>query len=755
MVFSRLSFRWKAIVGIALIEALTLSVTIAGGLRHMERVQSDLIERSARAALTLFSAAVSDALISSDIAKVEAVSQDLISRTEAVFVRVLDQDGRVVTALGEQAALRRPFAADDNPLSDEHDAYAVSAPLMAGSERIGEVQLSIDNRRARGELATARQLAAVVAVSGMTLAALFSWLLGGWLAAGVQRLSEGARRIASGGLDARVDEQGEKELWSLARTFNDMASALQARDAERSALLARAERAVDDAREASRAKSAFLAAMSHEIRTPLNGVVGLARIIADNRQPDLAGDFSRQLGIASEQLRMIVNDILDFSKIEAGRLELEHIAFAVEDLATTCRALFCAQAKEKGLELRVAIGHEVPYAVLGDPTRLTQILSNYVSNAIKFTQAGHVAVAIDVMERSDDRVRLKLSVRDTGRGVSSQEVAALFEPFTQADASVVRSHGGTGLGLTICKRLAELMDGTVGGEGSIGSGAHFWAEVWLGIASDDALRAVRSSVETTSLADLRVLVVDDVAINRIVACNLVARAGARAEQAENGRLAVDRVCAGGIDLVLMDIQMPVMDGKNATREIIARLGARAPKIVALTAHALAEERAECLAIGMSGYLTKPIDMDALSQVLALAANGLPPVPHLAAEPAPEVAPPLLDLAGMTSQFDHDVELYREVLGASIGDFAVMRESLLAALNGPDEALMKEVHAIKGACLNLCFARAAGIAAEIERALRAGTFEHAECVSEVHDLEACLSQSESAALDYLASDGAAG
>jgi methyl-accepting chemotaxis protein len=363
MVFSRLSFRWKAIIGIALIEALTLSVTIAGGLRHMERVQSDLIERSARAALTLYSAAVSDALISRDIAKVEAVSQDLISRTEAVFVRVLDQDGRVVTALGEPSALSRPFAADDNPLSDEHDAYAVSAPLLAGSDRIGEVQLSIDNRRARSELSTARKLAAVVAVSGMALAALFSWLLGGWLAAGVQRLSEGARRIASGGLDARVDEQGEKELRSLARTFNDMASALQARDAERSALLARAERAVDEAREASRAKSAFLAAMSHEIRTPLNGVVGLARIIADNRQPELAGDFSRQLGIASEQLRMIVNDILDFSKIEAGRLELEHIAFAVEDLATTCHALFGAQAKEKALELRVDIGRDVPYAL--------------------------------------------------------------------------------------------------------------------------------------------------------------------------------------------------------------------------------------------------------------------------------------------------------------------------------------------------------------------------------------------------------
>jgi CheY-like chemotaxis protein len=334
-----------------------------------------------------------------------------------------------------------------------------------------------------------------------------------------------------------------------------------------------------------------------------------------------------------------------------------------------------AQAREKGLELRVDIGRDVPYAVLGDPTRLAQILSNYVSNAIKFTQAGHVAVFIEVTARADDRVRLKISVRDTGRGISPEEVAALFEPFAQADSSIVRSHGGTGLGLTICKRLAALMDGTVGGEGGIGSGAHFWAEVWLGIASDDALRAVRSSVETTSLSDLRVLVVDDVAINRVVACHLVARAGAQAEQAENGKLAVERVCAGGIDLVLMDIQMPVMDGKSATREIISRLGVRAPKIVALTAHALAEERAECLALGMSGYLTKPIDMDALSRILAQVANGLPsgsgliPVPPLTAEPDPEAAPPLLDLAGMASQFDHDVELYREVLGASIGDFA--------------------------------------------------------------------------------------
>ncbi|MBV5284772.1 MAG: response regulator [Methyloversatilis discipulorum] len=723
--FSRMSFRWKAILGIALIEALTLSVTIFGALGQMASSQADLIQRSAQMAMSLFSAAVSDALIASDLAKVEAVSSDLVSRREAVFVRVLDQDGREVAAKGDAAALARTFRADSDPLAEGSDSFAVSAPIMAGSARIGEVQLGIDNRQARSELAQAKRLAAVVAVVGMGLAALFSWLLSGWLAHGIRRLSDGAQRIASGQLDARVDESGEQELQVLAQSFNGMAVSLQQREDEREALLQRAEQAVADAREASRAKSAFLAAMSHEIRTPLNGVVGLADILADNDSPQRAREHGRQLRIAASQLRMIVNDILDFSKIEAGKLDLEHIPFAIGDLLEACHASFASQAQDKALALTFKLAPEVPPALCGDPTRLAQILNNYVSNALKFTARGRVEVEVALCERAGQRVRLRMTVRDTGRGVSPDEIDALFEPFVQADASVVRSHGGTGLGLTICKRLAEAMGGRVGGSGAPGEGATFWAEVWLEQVEDGALPTAAEQISAVSLADLRVLVVDDIAVNRTVAVHLVERAGAHAEQAVDGRQALERVCAGGIDLVLMDIQMPVMDGKTATREIVARLGAAAPPVVGLTAHAVTEERDECLALGMRAYLTKPVDAHALLGVLATTAAGrgdvlqtmAPATVEPVAEPVTDEARPALDLAAVRQQFDGDLALYGEILATTLGEVRALRDALAARVGEPAADIVRQIHALKGVCLNLGFARAGVEAARLERALR--------------------------------------
>ncbi|MBL8468429.1 ATP-binding protein [Methyloversatilis discipulorum] len=719
--FRRVSFRWKAILGIALIETLTLSVTIFGALGQMASSQADLIQRSAQMAMSLFSAAVSDALISSDLAKIEAVSSDLVSRREAVFVRVLDQDGREVAAKGDEAALARTFVADSDPLAEGSDSFAVSAPIMAGSARIGEVQLGIDNRQARSELAQAKRLAAVVALFGMGLAALFSWLLSGWLAHGIRRLSDGAQRIASGQLDARVDESGEQELQVLAQSFNGMAVSLQQREDEREALLQRAEQAVADAREASRAKSAFLAAMSHEIRTPLNGVVGLAAILADNDNPQRAREHGRQLRIAASQLRMIVNDILDFSKIEAGKLDLEHIPFAIGDLLETCHASFAAQAQDKALALTFKLAPDVPPALCGDPTRLAQILNNYVSNALKFTARGRVDVEVALCERAGQRVRLRMTVRDTGRGVSPDEIDALFEPFVQADASVVRSHGGTGLGLTICKRLAEAMGGRVGGSGVPGEGATFWAEVWLEQVEGDALATAAEQISAVSLADLCVLVVDDIAVNRTVAVHLVERAGARAEQAVDGLQALERVCAGGIDLVLMDIQMPVMDGKTATREILARLGAAAPPIVGLTAHAVAEERDECLALGMRAYLTKPVDAHALLGVLATTAAGrgdaLQTQTSAAVEPVVDEARPVLDLVAVHQQFDGDLALYGEILATTLDEVRALRDALAAHVGEPGTDLVRQIHALKGVCLNLGFARAGAEAAQLERALR--------------------------------------
>ncbi len=375
------------------------------------------------------------------------------------------------------------------------------------------------------------------------------------------------------------------------------------------------------AESANRLKSLFLANMSHELRTPLHAITSLAWL--GQRESDGAQlrEYFEQVHQSSETLAGLVNDILDFSRIEAGRLHVEHVPFDLVRAVDEVRRMVELAAQRKGLALQFVLAPGTPERLVGDPLRFKQVLTNLVTNAVKFTAQGQVTVTGRQIDERDGQVTLEFSVEDTGIGLSAEQKARLFEPFSQADGSTTRRYGGTGLGLAISRQLARLMGGTIGVESDEGRGSVF--SFTIVVAADRAgpetetLPSPAPRRVIPNLAGLRVLVVEDNEVNQLLAVRLLEKAGCTPELAGDGRAAVEKVsgAARPWDVVLMDLQMPELDGYEATRAIRALPGLGALRIFAMSAHALADERDRCLKAGMNGHLPKPINVDELYATL--------------------------------------------------------------------------------------------------------------------------------------------
>jgi PAS domain S-box-containing protein len=384
---------------------------------------------------------------------------------------------------------------------------------------------------------------------------------------------------------------------------------------ERRAAMQTLAQARSDAQAAFEAKSAFLANMSHEIRTPMNAILGFSHLMLKDATPEQAHRLG-MIHLAGEHLLAVLNDVLDLSKIEAGRMGLEDIEFDPAVILAEVAALVDQQAREKGLSLDVAAA-ALPQRVRGDPTRLRQALLNYAGNAIKFTHQGSVSIGAGVASRDATGVVLRFSVTDTGEGIAPEQLAQLFQPFVQADSSVTRRFGGTGLGLAITRRLADLMGGEVGARSEPGVGSTFWMTARLREVAF-AERA-QPAAEAPSLADkLRLrfagtaaLVVDDDEVSREIARTLLRRAGLRVDVAGDGLEALRMVESEHYRLVLMDIQMPQMDGMAATRAIRRLVKGAALRVIALTANVKELEPRACDQAGIDAVLGKPVEPAAL------------------------------------------------------------------------------------------------------------------------------------------------
>lgn len=688
----------------------------------------------------------------------EAGRQLLTSLTAQPDVEVIclyNAKGQLLAGCGDEARLAAMGESTpaENHLSESWAEVEILQPVVDGRETVGTLYVRARLADLATQFSQYARIVALVMCLAMGASIVLSARMAQRISDPLRRLAETARRISvQHDYSLRSNVKSDGELGQLCSAFNDMLTriefskaairrsqdSLEERVEERTSQLLEEvsrratiqrdlERAKAAAEEANKAKSRFLANMSHEIRTPLNGILGFTSLLLRNAATDEAErrDFLNTIHASGQHLLGLINDILDLSKIEAGQFTVERVVCPTQPLIAEVLGVLRVRSQEKGLRLTHRWNSRLPETIQTDPYRLRQLLINLIGNAVKFTERG----VVEVVSRLDDagpQSRLVFEIIDTGIGIPADKLQDIFKPFVQADASVTRRFGGTGLGLAICRKLAKALGGTIEVHSELGKGSTFTLTVETGSLQDvellapaqgdtlhTAAPALTPSAEQINLSGVSILLAEDGETNRKLFDLVLRRAGAAVKVAENGRIAVESALSQPFDAIVMDMQMPELDGYSASRAL--RTAGLTTPIIALTAHAMKGDEEKCREAGCSGYLTKPIDPDLLLRTLAesIGAHG-----QAASVGAPPRAVVPAKQERIISALDTTDPEFRDLVASFLGGLSEAAAKMRHAWESGDRpAFARLLHSVKGTGGSVGFPAFSALAARIEKSVR--------------------------------------